>query len=290
MESTCKVAEKSAGSELGIYACPACKRLLHQEERVLRCPSCSQAYPIRDGIPDFIGEELSQSKDAVLRRMRFIDRMARIYETKLWYPIVLNIYGGFHSPSLAKLVSTVSQKVESTQGRVLDIACGPGTYGRRIASPSKEVFGIDVSMGMLRQGAVYTAEEGIPNVHFARARVEALPFEPGLFDAVLCCGSLHLFADTVIALREIARVIKPGGILAVFTFTAGRGGILKFRRVREWFRRDQSLHVFDLSEMETYLTASGFKDFQPEVSGSILTFSARKAGDLTGMHACSDHA
>ena len=69
-------------------------------------------------------------------------------------------------------------------------------------------------------------------------------------------------------------VLKP--ILAVFTFTAGRGGILKFRRVRDWYRRDQGLHVFELLEMEQYLTDSDFKDFQPEVSGSILAFSARK--------------
>ena len=178
-------ADTSVTSELGIYACPACKRLLRQEESVLHCPICSRAYPIRDGIPDFILEELSRSADPVLRRMRFIDRMASIYETRLWYPIVLNLYGGFHSPSLEQLVSSVSQKVQPTKGRVLDIACGPGTFGRRIASPSKEVFGIDVSMGMLRQGAAYVAKEGIPNVHFARARVEALPFEDGLFDAVL---------------------------------------------------------------------------------------------------------
>jgi ubiquinone/menaquinone biosynthesis C-methylase UbiE len=208
--------------------------------------------------------------------MRFIDRMGRVYETKLWYPIVLNIFGGFRSPSLAQPVRTVSQKVQSTQGRVLDVACGPGTFGRRIASPSKEVFGIDVSMRMLRQGAIYTAKDGIPNVHFARARVEALPFEDGRFDATLCCGSLHLFADTVMALREMARVVKPGAILAVVTFTAGCGGILKFRRVRGWYSRDQGLHVFELPEMAQYLTASGFKDFQPEVSGSMLTFSARK--------------
>jgi ubiquinone/menaquinone biosynthesis C-methylase UbiE len=208
--------------------------------------------------------------------MRFIDRMARIYETRLWYPMVLNVFGGFHSPSLAQLIRTVSKKVQATQGRVLDIACGPGTFGRRIASPSKEVFGIDVSLGMLRQGAAYAAREGNVNVHFARARVEALPFEDGLFDATLCCGSLHLFSETVIALCEMARVMKPGAILAVFTFTAGRRGILKFRRVREWSRRDHGLHVFELSEMQRYLTVSGFKNFQPEVCGSILTFSARK--------------
>jgi len=269
-------ADPSVASDLGIYACPVCKHLLRQEEDVLHCPICSQAFPIREGIPDFILEELSRSTDPVLRRMTAIDRMARIYETRLWYPIVLNVYGGFHSPSLPQLISIVSQKVRSTQGRVIDIACGPGTYGRRVASPSREVFGIDVSGGMLRQGTAYTAKEGIPNMHFARARVEALPFEDGLFDDALCCGSLHLFADTVIALREIARVMKPAAILSVFTFAAGRGGILKFRRVREWSLKKHGLHVFELSELEQYLAASGFEDFQPEVSGSILTFSARR--------------
>jgi len=199
-------ADKSVANEIGIYVCLVCKGPLRQEEGVLRCLTCSQSYPIRNGIPDFIGEELSESKDPELRRMRVIDRMAGIYETKLWYPIVLNIFGGFHSPSLAQLISIISQKVQSTQGRVLDVACGPGTYGRRVASPSKEVFGIDVSMGMLRQGAAYTAKEGIPNMHFARARVESLPFQDGLFDATLCCGALRLFSDTVMALREMARV------------------------------------------------------------------------------------
>ena len=268
-------ADTSIAGELGIYACPVCKRLLHQEDGTLRCSTCSQSYPIKEGIPDFILEELSRSADPELRRMRFIDRMARIYESRLWYPIVLNLYGGFRSPSLAQLIRTVTQKVQSPTGRVLDVACGPGTYGRRIASPSTEVFGIDVSMGMLRQGVANVAKEGIPNVHFARARVEAIPFEAGLFDATLCCGSLHLFADTVIALREMARVMKPGAILSVFTFGAGDGGILKFRRGREWSRK-RGLHAFELSEMEQYLTASGFKDFQLEMSGSILTFSARK--------------
>ncbi len=54
-------------------------------------------------------------------------------------------------------------------------------------------------------------------MHFARARVEALPFQDRLFDATLCCGSLHLFADTVTALRQMARVMKPEAILSVFT-------------------------------------------------------------------------
>jgi len=268
--------------ESSCYICPTCKHILQEEADALRCLTCSRTYPIREGIPDFILEELSQSKDPVLRRMTVIDRMARIYETKLWYPLVLAVYGGFKSPSLAQLIGTVSQSIHSTTGRVLDVACGPGTFGRRIASPSKEVFGIDVSRRMLRQGMAYCAEERISNVHFARARVEALPFERDFFDAVICCGSLHLFADTVVALREIARVMKPGAIISVFSFTAGSGGILKFRSVREWSLKRQGLHVFESSDMERYLTVSDLEDFRPEVSGSVLTFSARKAAGLTG--------
>jgi len=103
-----------------------------------------------------------------------------------------------------------------------------------------------------------------------------LPFEDELFDAALCCGSLHLFADTVTALREMARVMKPAAILSVFTFTAGHGGILKFHRMREQSLKHHGLHVFKLPEVEQYLSASGFGDFQPEVPGSVLTFSDRK--------------
>jgi SAM-dependent methyltransferase len=266
-----------AAEQLGIvYACPACKRPLPQEGEALNCPNCSQDYPIIQGIPDFIREELSRSADPVLRRMRFIDRMASIYESRLWYPVVLYVYGGRQSPSLPQLIGKVTRKVESVNGRILDVACGPGTYGRRVASPRKEVFGIDVSIGMLRQGAAYSAEESISHVHFARARVEALPFEDKTFDATLCCGSLHLFADTVAAMREMARVMKPGAVLSVFTFGAGRGGILKFRSVRAGTMRKHGMHVFELPEMEGYLAAAGFTDFQPEMSGSILTFSARR--------------
>lgn len=269
------IATTSAASDVEFYVCPTCKHLLQHENGVLRCAGCSQEYPIQAAIPDFIREELSKSKDPVFRRMRGIDRMARIYETKLWYPLVLNVYGGWRSATLPGLVSTVARMLESTAGRVLDVACGPGTYGRRIASSSREVFGIDISAGMLRQGAAYIAKDNIRNVHFARARVEALPFENEFFDAAICCGSLHLFADTVIALREMARVMKPAAILCVFTFTAGRGGILKIQRVRESMR-NVGMHVFTLPELEQYLADSGFSGFNPEVSGSILTFSARK--------------
>ena len=63
----------SAVSDGTAYACPACKSLLLPQPEALNCPRCSRAYPVTEGIPDFIGEKLSQSADPLFWRMRFID-------------------------------------------------------------------------------------------------------------------------------------------------------------------------------------------------------------------------
>ena len=269
-------ADAALHSPAPFYACPSCKAPLAETDRSLRCAACDSAFPVIDDIPEFIAGDLSASPDPQLRRMRFIDRMANLYESQLWYPVVMKVYGGRRAPLLPRLVRSVSDILDSAPGRILDVARGPGTFGRRIASPTKEVWGVDVSRGMLRQGAAYARAEQIANLHFARARVEALPFGDASFDGVICCGSLHLFADTLAALREMARVMKPEAALASFTFTDGDGGLLKYEGFRRWSRRRHGLHVFELDELSRALTASGFENFQPRVAGSVVTFSARK--------------
>lgn len=261
---------------LKIYVCPKCKGPLTLRDAALECPACQVAYPIGDGIPDFIAEDLAQSTHSVLRGVKLIDWLAPIYESRLWYPVVLNLYGGWHSITLEQLVHLISTIVGGTDGLILDVACGPGTYGRRVATGTNQVYGIDISLGMLRQGMVYVERDHLDNVHFARAQVESLPFQDALFDAAICSGSLHLFADTVRALREIGRAMKGGAPLAVMTFTGGDKGILRFRRIREHVERDHGAHIFEIQELEGYLTEAGFEDFRPQTYGSVLVFSARK--------------
>ena len=259
---------------LDAYVCPTCKLRLRQVDESLECRNCSRVYPVVDGIPDFVVEDLSKNDQPIFRQIMRFDRFARFYESRMWYPVVLNLFGGFRSTTLAELVREISAIVMPVHGVVVDIACGPGTYGRHVASPTREVFGIDTSMNMLRQGAVYTATEGAGPMHFARAKAEVLPFEDRFFDGALCCGSLHLFADTVTALREIARTMKPAAPLAAMTFTPGGRGVFRFRTLRERIERKNRIHVFGLDVMEEYLRAAGFEDFRPKTFGSILTFSA----------------
>jgi len=64
--------ETNAGGP-AIYACPTCRRALHGSDSALQCPICSRQYPINDGIPDFILEDLSRSANPIFRRIGALD-------------------------------------------------------------------------------------------------------------------------------------------------------------------------------------------------------------------------
>jgi len=264
----------------GMYVCPTCKRELELGPDSLYCRACAAIYPIRDGIPDFIVEKLEESSNRSLRMLgkrdssRLLDFAAYSYE-KYIYPPVCNLFGGWHSTSLKELAREVSDIVGSQDGAILDVACGPGTYGRRIASASKTVYGIDASMSMLRRGACYVERDCIPNVHFARAKVEALPFQAGLFDAAICAGSLNHFSDTVLALREINRTMKPGAPLAMMCFVISNRGLLKYKFLRERAESGGG-HIFALPDLDRYVAEAGFEGFRVHAHGAVLVFSTLK--------------
>ena len=130
-------------------------------------------------------------------------------------------------------------------------------------------------MGMLEKATEYAREKGIGNICFSRANVERLPFPDSLFDGVACCGAIHLFPDTVEALREMARVMKKGARLSVMTFVKRR--FLKFRWVYEHLREDHGAHIFDVEELDEYLSQAGFKDFVYTIYGSMMLFRAEKS-------------
>ncbi len=264
----------------GIYVCPTCKREPELPSGSLYCHACAVSYPILDGIPDFIVEKLEENSNRSLRMLGkrdssvLLNLAAYCYE-KCIYPPVCNLFGGWHSTSLRELVRDVSDIVGSQHGVILDVACGPGTYGRRVAAASRTVYGIDASMSMLRRGARYVQRDGIPKVHFARAKVEALPFPAGLFDAAICAGSLNHFSDTVLALREINRTMKAGAPLAVMCFFVGSRGLFKYRPLRQRAEKGGG-HIFELPDLDSYVAEAGFEEFRPHAHGAVLVFSARK--------------
>jgi len=281
IESTIPLAEYEwIRQSCGFYACPACKQGLEPSSNGLSCHICARTYPILSGIPDFNLVNLEESRNRTLHVVGkkdsrpLLDFMASVYETWV-YPAVCNLYGGWHSTSLEQLVHNVADLVGSYDGVILDAACGPGTYGRRIASASKTVLGIDICMSMLRRGAYYVERGHIPNVHFARATVEALPFRAGLFDAAICAGSLNHFSDVVLVLREIGRTMKAGAPLAVMCFARINSGLMKYKWIREGAERGGG-HIYSVDDLERCVAEAGFADFRPHAYGSIVVFSASK--------------
>lgn len=265
------------------FVCPKDKHQLRSVEGALYCSECDRTYPVISGIPDFLLGDSQASLAPVfggtsgvttLKRMaKRMDFFSPIYDSQLFGSTMLKlsgISGGF--PRFINRVASFHSKVfEGITGSLLDVACGPATYGRHIASPSRNVYGIDISMGMLRQGKAYVEREKVSGVHLARARAEELPFENTVFDGVMCSGALHLFPDTVLALREIARTMKPGVPLSVQTFVPGKTAVNRF------VQKHSFVHTFELAELQKYLAETGSEEFRPEVDGIVLVFSARKA-------------
>jgi SAM-dependent methyltransferase len=96
---------------------------------------------------------------------------------------------------------------------VADLGCGTGSLAAALAPEVARVVGVDQSADMLRSARRRTA--GLGNVELRRGTLEALPLEDASCDAALLVLSLGWVADPARALAEAARVVRPGGRLAL---------------------------------------------------------------------------
>ncbi|MFK0110744.1 class I SAM-dependent methyltransferase [Streptomyces sp. NPDC091217] len=103
------------------------------------------------------------------------------------------------------------------QLRILDIGCGPGTITADLAElvPDGHVTGVDHAPAILDQARATAAGRGLTNVDFAAADVHALDYPDDTFCVVHAHQVLQHVGDPVQALREMRRVTKPGGFIAV---------------------------------------------------------------------------
>ena len=106
---------------------------------------------------------------------------------------------------------------------VLDLAGGTGDIARLLAprvGPAGRVIVADINEAMLARGRARLADDGIAgNVEFVLADAQALPFPDRSVDAVVIAFGLRNVTDKDLALREMYRVLKPGGRLVVLEFS-----------------------------------------------------------------------
>jgi ubiquinone/menaquinone biosynthesis C-methylase UbiE len=125
------------------------------------------------------------------------------------------VYEEFFLPALIQQwASRVTDAAGIQSGeRVLDVACGTGVLARSVAErvgSNGAVLGIDKNEGMLA-----VARRRAPAIEWKQGRAEALPLNSESFDAVVSQFGLMFFDDRRTALREMIRVLRPGGRMAV---------------------------------------------------------------------------
>lgn len=96
--------------------------------------------------------------------------------------------------------------------RLLDLGCGTGLFTHRLRAELREatIVGCDYSGGMLRQ-----ARARSPRGLLAQGDAQRLPFGDASFDTVVSTEAFHWFPDQPAALREVARILEPGGRVLV---------------------------------------------------------------------------
>jgi demethylmenaquinone methyltransferase / 2-methoxy-6-polyprenyl-1,4-benzoquinol methylase len=100
--------------------------------------------------------------------------------------------------------------------RVLDLAAGTGVSTVELARGGARAVACDFSLGMLRAGAAGKRRNRVP---FVAGDATHLPFRDGAFDAVVISFGLRNISDVGSALREMARVVRPGGRLVICEFS-----------------------------------------------------------------------
>jgi len=107
----------------------------------------------------------------------------------------------------------VAEELQLRPGiRLLDLGCGAGLFLGWLAEQMEtKCYGLDLSLNSLQ-----SARESTKTVHLTLGDAELLPYKDSSFDRISCNGAAHHLLDLPSALREIHRVLEPGGILVMY--------------------------------------------------------------------------
>lgn len=157
-----------------------------------------------------VGAQSSHSHLSHLNAL-FTGRGSRIYDV-----VMVRLTRRLYQRVIADLAT-----LRSPSGKVLDVGTGPGTLVREIARslPGLQVYGIDLSEDMIGLARAHARREQLAErVHFACSDVAHLPYPDQTFDVVVSTISMHHWPEITQPLRELHRVLRPGGRIWIYDF------------------------------------------------------------------------
>jgi ubiquinone/menaquinone biosynthesis C-methylase UbiE len=149
------------------------------------------------------------------------------------------------------------------QGRVLDVACGPGVVTAAIASRAASVVAFDATEQMLEKARARCAKAGLRNVQFQCGDAESLPFEEAQFDGLITRLAVHHFANPQRAFDEMFRVLRPHGIAVIVDVVSSEDADeSNLQNAIERLRDPSHVRMLPASELDACATRSGFSELQ----------------------------
>ena len=174
---------------------------------------------------------------------RWFDHRAQSYE------------GGFTSRWRDPVQRASLQALElSPADRLLDVGCGTGAASRAAAEIGASVVGVDLSPEMVKEAIALAGTR--ENLAFEMADVDHLPFRDGGFTAVLCSNAFHHYPDPAGAVAEMARVLAPGGRLALGDATSDLLASRIADRFLRWFEPGH-VRLYRAAELGAFARAGG---------------------------------
>ena len=263
-----------------ILACPACQYSpLETNEENHSCPSCGATYPVRDGVPvllrpdsRIVDEEASRAEfwdagwDKRNRSLLELDQDGILEERSNYLASLTN----------AGYPSAMDLSEQNVGGKsFLNIGCGGGYEGLLFAGYGTRYIGVDFSYNAVRFTKQLIINAGLKADTF-QCEAEALPFQDASIDVIYSSGVLHHTPNTEDALKEILRVLKPGGKAMIGLYAT-------YSPMFMWYRLHALLRGnWTKKSMDDWMNANTEGEWQTEDRANQWTKTYSKP-EFTGM-------